>query len=58
MKYHKHDLKKVYEAEVDGGHYFEIYKDGEHITNAWTLRNAKEFIDTFDGDGYKWSILC
>lgn len=58
MKYRKHELKKVYEYEVDGGFYYEIRKDGKYITSAWTLSNAEEFIDTFDGDGYRWNVLC
>ena len=53
MKYHKHILVKVYDSDVDGGHYFEIYNEqGKYITNAWTLSNAKEFVDSFDGKKY------
>ena len=29
-----------------------------HVTNAWTLSNAKEFIDSYDGNSYNWNILC
>lgn len=46
MKYHNYILKKVIDSEVDGGKYYEIYKDGVKITNTWTFENAKEFIDS------------
>ena len=46
MKYHNYELKKIKDAEVDGGSYYEIYKNGKRITVAWTLSNAKEFIDS------------
>lgn len=29
-----------------------------HVTDAWTLSNAKEFIDTFDGEKYNYNVLC
>ena len=58
MKYHKHELRVVYESEVEGGKYYDIYKDGKHLTCAWTLSNAKEFIDSFDGERYHWEVLC
>ena len=29
-----------------------------HITYARTLFNAKEFIDTFDGENYNYNVLC
>ena len=58
MKYHKHELKKVVDVEVDGGSYYDIYKDGKKVTCAWTLGNAKEFVDTFDGNTYNWNLLC
>lgn len=58
MKYHGHILKKIKDNDVIGGQYFEIYKNDKYITSAWTLNNAKEFIDSFDGKNYKWNILC
>lgn len=58
MKYHGHVFKKVYDADVDGGHYFEIYKNDKYIVSAWTLDNAKEFVDSFDGKDYHWNVLC
>ena len=57
MKYHKHILKKIKDDDVIGGSYYEIYLNNKWITNAWTLDNAKEFIDSFDGTDYHWSIL-
>ena len=54
MKYHGYLLKKIKDAEVDGGFYYEIYKDSKRITVAWTLSNAKEFIDS----GENWNTLC
>lgn len=57
MKYHNHLLKKVMEADVEGGHYFDIYKDGKFVTSAWTLSNAKEFIDSYNGITYNWNVL-
>lgn len=44
MKYHKHILKKI--------------KDDKWIINAWTLDNAKEFVDSFDGTDYHWNVLA
>ena len=58
MKYKKHEIKVVYDDDVDGGKFYNIYKDGKWITNAWTLSNAKEFIDSFDGNDYHWNVLC
>lgn len=58
MKYHGHELKKIIDYDVDGGSYYEIYKDGKYITSAWFLNNAKEFIDSFDGKDYHWNVLC
>ena len=58
MIYHGHILKKIKDNDVIGGHYYEIYKDGKWIVNAWTLSNAKEFIDSYDGKNYEWNILC
>lgn len=57
MKYHKHILKKVYEdlGEEDErlNCYWEIYHDGKFITNALTLDNAKEFVDS----GHDMNVL-
>ena len=53
MKYHKCELKKVIDSDVEGGFYYEIYKDGKYIINAWTLSNAKEFIDS----GFNYNVL-
>lgn len=50
MKYHGYELKKIKDEYVDGGSYYEIYKDGKWIVNAWSLSNAKEFIDS--GENY------
>ena len=58
MKYHEHEILVVYDSEVDGGKFYNIYKNGKWITNAWTLSNAKEFIDTFDGEKYNYNVLC
>lgn len=58
MKYHGHELKKVLDSDVYGNSYYEIYKDGKWITNAWTFSNAKEFIDSWDGKDYHWNVLC
>ena len=37
MKYKKHEIKVIYDDDVDGGKFYNIYKDGKWITNAWTL---------------------
>ena len=61
MKYHKHIIEKVIDSDVDGGCYWNIHQTIpvlKHITYAWTLSNAKEFIDSFDGKDYNWNILC
>ena len=58
MKYHGHELRKVIDHEVYGGSYYDIFKDGKKITNAWTLSNAKEFVDSFDGNDYHWNVLA
>ena len=57
MKYHGHELVKVIDCDVDGGSYYDIFKDNKKITSAWTLSNAKEFVDSFDGKDYHWNIL-
>jgi len=58
MKYHNHILKRIIDGDVDGESYYEIYKDGKKITESWTLSNAKEFIDSFDGENYHWNVLA
>lgn len=54
MKYKGYLFKKIKDEDVDGGSYYEIWKDGKKITAAWTLSNAKEFID----GGEDWNVLC
>lgn len=56
--YKKHYLIKIKDPDVEGGCYYEIYKDRVKITNAWTLSNAKEFVDSFDGKDYHWNVLA
>ena len=58
MKYHGHELRRILDNDVEGGSYYDIYKNGIKITSAWTLSNAKEFIDSFDGSNYQWNVLC
>lgn len=58
MKYHNHELIKVIDEDIDGGKYYKIYRRGEFIAIAWTLSNAKEFVDTFDGEKYSYNVLC
>ena len=59
MKYHNHYLTKVIDKDVIGGHYYNIYnKNGLLITSAWTLSNAKEFVDSFNGKVYNWNVLA
>ena len=57
MLYHKHMLVKKLDPEVIGGSYYEIYRGELKICNAWTLSNAKEFVDSFDGKDYHWNVL-
>ena len=49
MKYHKCEIKKVYEDLGEENkklnYVYEIYKDGKYINVALTLSSAKEFID-------------
>ena len=58
MKYHGHEIRKVYQdlgyTEKEMNATYEIYKDGEYIQVCWTLNNAKEYIDT----DYDDSVLC
>lgn len=58
MKYHNHELIKIYDSYVDGGFYYRIFKDNKYITVAWTLSNAKEFVDSFNGITYNYNVLC
>lgn len=56
MKYHGHEIKKVYtdlgeERERDN-YTYEIYKDGEYINTALTLSTAKTYIDSEYNDTY------
>ena len=53
MKYKGYELRKIKDAEIEGGHYYEIYKDNKYIVDAWTLSNAKEFID----NGLNYNVL-
>lgn len=61
MKYHGCLLKKIIDPDVDGGSYWEIWKRGfidtenwYKVTNAWTLSNAKEFVDS----GFDYNVLA
>lgn len=58
MKYKGHDLVKRLDLDVIGGSYYDIYKGEKKITSAWTLSNAKEFVDSWDGADYHWNVLC
>lgn len=56
MKYHKHEIKKVYvelgeEAEKDNRVY-QIFKGGKFINEAITLNSAKDYIDNGYDDNY------
>ena len=57
-KYKGHLCEKIIDEEVIGNSYYKITRDGNFITVAWTLSNAKEFIDTFDGKTYNYNVLC
>lgn len=55
MKYHKHEIKKVYADldDCDGKNYiYEVYKDGKWIGNALTLSTAKDYIDSGYNENY------
>lgn len=59
MKYHGFYLKKIIDSDVIGGSYYEIYQPQPNgtfkfITTAWTLSNAKEFIDS----GLNYGVLA
>ena len=60
MTYKKFELRKIKDADVEGGFYYEIYDpSGRFITNAWTLSNAKEFVYSYIVNGnYHWEVLC
>lgn len=56
MKYHKHEIKKVYtdlgEERPKDNYTYEIYKDGEYINTALTLSTAKTYIDSEYNETY------
>lgn len=56
MKYHKHEIKKVYadlgEENEKDNRVYQIYKDGQHINEAITLNSAKDYIDNGYDDNY------
>ena len=56
MKYHKHEIKKVYtdlgEDDDRLNYTYEIYKDGKYIQTALTLSTAKEYIDSDYNENY------
>jgi hypothetical protein len=60
MKYHGHEIKVVIQDLGYSGDEswmnktYEIYKDNEYINVAWSLNNAKEFIDS----DYDIRYLC
>ena len=59
MKYKGHELVKIKDGDVEGGFYYCIYKNNKLLTTAWTLSNAKEFIDSYnDKTGYNYNVLC
>lgn len=71
MKYHKHLIRKIIDGDVIGGCYWFIQRVENrvtskgnkyivivNVTHTWTLNNAKEFIDTYDGTTYNWNVLC
>ena len=57
MKYHGHEIKKVYDYDVIGGSYYEIYRDGKHITDFLLMWHCKSFIDSYDGNDYDRSLI-
>lgn len=56
MKYHKHEIKKVYtdlgEDDPRDNYTYEIYFDGVHIATALTLSTAKTYIDSNYNETY------
>ena len=57
MKYHNHEIKKVYadlgeEREKDNRVYRIFDKDGNFINEAITLNSAKDYIDNNYDDNY------
>ena len=56
MKYHKHEIKKVYadlgEENPKDNYVYEIYNNGVHIATALTLSTAKTYIDSDYNDTY------
>lgn len=51
-EYKGYTLEKCYDNDVDGGYFYNIYKDGKYVTNALTKNNAKELIDSNFDDRY------
>lgn len=56
MKYHNHEIKKVYEnlgeERTCDNCYYEIYYNNEWLNNALTLSTAKEYIDSGHDERY------
>lgn len=56
MKYHKHEIKKVYvdlgEENEKDNRVYQIYKDGQFINEAITLDSAKDYIDNDYDENY------
>ena len=55
MKYHGHEIKKVYGDLEDWGfrfYHYEIYKDGKWIADALTISTAKDYIDSNYNETY------
>ena len=55
MKYHKHEIKKVFadlgEENERNNRVYQIFKDGGFINEALTLNSAKDYIDNnYDED--------
>lgn len=48
MKYKNHLIVIINDCDIDGGKYYQIYRGKLYITCAWTLSNAKEFINTYN----------
>ena len=56
MKYHQHEIKKVYEElgeeNPKNNRVYEIFKNGKYINTALTLSTAKDYIDSGYDDTY------
>ena len=57
MKYHKHEIKKVYDEDVMDGYYYEIYRGEKKIADCLGLADSKNFVDSFDGNDYDRNLL-